>query len=67
MLGNLICMICGFNRFKSAGNNNCLEQPPALHEIISIQMLIGYKLVLVVNFNTDNIADNIFRKAYGLY
>jgi len=41
MPGNLICMICGFNRFKSAGNINCLKQPPALPGIISIQMFIS--------------------------
>ncbi|RQO73576.1 GxxExxY protein [Pedobacter sp. KBW01] len=36
-------------------------------QLLTYLKLSGYKLGLLVNFNTDNIADNIFRKAYGLY
>ncbi len=35
-------------------------------QLLTYLKLSGYKLGLLVNFNTDNIADNIIRKAYGL-
>jgi len=35
-------------------------------QLLTYLKLSGYKLGLLVNFNTDNIADNIVRKAYGL-
>ncbi|GGH04052.1 hypothetical protein GCM10007422_19440 [Pedobacter zeae] len=35
-------------------------------QLLTYLKLSGYKLGLLVNFNTDNIADNIFRKAYRL-
>nr|WP_293308569.1 GxxExxY protein [Pedobacter sp. UBA5917] len=35
-------------------------------QLITYLKLSGYKLGLLVNFNTDNIAENIFRKACGL-
>ncbi|MFD2585228.1 GxxExxY protein [Pedobacter vanadiisoli] len=34
-------------------------------QLLTYFKLSGYKLGLLVNFNTDNIADNIFRKAIG--
>jgi len=35
-------------------------------QLLTYLKLSGYKLGLLVNFNTDNIADSIFRKAYRL-
>jgi GxxExxY protein len=35
-------------------------------QLLTYLKLSGYKLGILVNFNTDNIADNIIRKAYGL-
>ncbi|RLJ80764.1 GxxExxY protein [Pedobacter alluvionis] len=35
-------------------------------QLLTYLKLSGYKLGLLVNFNTDNIADSIFKKAYRL-
>jgi GxxExxY protein len=35
-------------------------------QLLTYLKLSGYKLGLLVNFNTDNIADSIFRKDYRL-
>jgi len=35
-------------------------------QLLTYLKLSGIKLGLLINFNTDNIANSIYRKAYGL-